>query len=95
MAFERKQLWIIISVGLVFALIFGVRQSQALFISPHNTATGLGIAAISLAFACAQLMWGITQPFAGAIADEAPKARVMASAQARRSFKQNTRKRHG
>ena len=80
MAFERKQLWIIISAGLVFALIFGVRQSQALFISPLNTATGLGIAAISLAFACAQLMWGITQPFFGSIADEAPKVRVLATA---------------
>ena len=78
MAFERKQLWIIISAGLVFALIFGVRQSQALFISPLNTATGLGIAAISLAFACAQLMWGITQPFAGAIADNYGSGRVIA-----------------
>ena len=78
MAFERKQLWIIISAGLVFALIFGVRQSQALFISPLNTATGLGIAAISLAFACAQLMWGITQPLAGAIADKYGAGRVIA-----------------
>ena len=78
MAFERKQLWIIISAGLVFALIFGVRQSQALFISPLNTATGLGIAAISLAFACAQLMWGITQPLAGAIADKYGSGRVIA-----------------
>ena len=78
MAFERKQLWIIISAGLIFALIFGVRQSQALFISPLNTATGLGIAAISLAFACAQLMWGITQPFAGAIADKYGSGRVIA-----------------
>ena len=78
MAFERKQLWIIISAGLIFALIFGVRQSQALFISPLNTATGLGIVAISLAFACAQLMWGITQPFAGAIADKYGSGRVIA-----------------
>ena len=59
---NRKQLGIIAVAALVFALIFGVRQSVALFIGPINTATGLGIAAISLAFACAQLMWGITQP---------------------------------
>src|ERR1700704_5420167 len=68
MRFDRRQWWIIAAAGLVFALIFGVRQSQALFISPLNSATGLGIASISLAFAVAQLMWGITQPFAGAIA---------------------------
>jgi predicted MFS family arabinose efflux permease len=78
MRFDRKQLWIIAAAGLVFALIFGVRQSQALFISPLNTATGLGIAAISLAFAVAQLMWGITQPFAGAVADKYGSGRVIA-----------------
>lgn len=78
MRFDRKQVWIIASAGLVFALIFGVRQSQALFIGPLNTATGLGIAAISLAFAVAQLMWGITQPFAGAIADKYGTGRVIA-----------------
>src|SRR5947208_1331117 len=68
MRFDRGQWWIIAAAGLVFALVFGVRQSQALFISPLNSATGLGIASISLAFAVAQLMWGITQPFAGAVA---------------------------
>ena len=78
MQFERKQLWVIIAAGLVFALLFGVQQSRALFIGPINTSTGLGIAAISLAFACAQLMWGITQPFAGAMADKYGAGRVIA-----------------
>jgi predicted MFS family arabinose efflux permease len=79
MRYSRDQLWIIVSAALVFALIFGVRQSQALFIGPLNTATGLGIAAISLAFAVAQLMWGITQPFAGAAADKYGAGRVIAA----------------
>src|SRR5262252_4965305 len=79
MQFGRKQFRIIASAALIFALIFGVRQSQALFISPLNTASGLGIAAISLAFACAQLFWGITQPFAGAIADKYGSGRVIAT----------------
>src|SRR5688572_16705861 len=74
----RRQLGIVAAAGLVFALVFGVRQSLALFIGPLNSATGLGIAAISLAFACAQLMWGITQPIAGAIADRYGTARVIA-----------------
>lgn len=76
---SRRQLWIIAAAGLVFALIFGVRQSVALFIGPINSATGLGIAAISLAFACAQLMWGITQPIAGAVADKYGTGRVVAA----------------
>jgi predicted MFS family arabinose efflux permease len=75
----RRQLWVIIAAGLVFALIFGVRQSVALFISPINSATGLGIASISLAFAVAQLMWGITQPIAGAVADKYGTGRVVAT----------------
>src|SRR5438445_747702 len=78
MRFDRRQWWIIAAAGLVFALVFGVRQSQALFISPLNSATGLGIASISLAFAVAQLMWGITQPFAGAVADRYGSGRVIA-----------------
>src|SRR4029453_3491524 len=76
---SRRQIWIIGAAGLVFALIFGVRQSVALFIGPINSATGLGIAAISLAFACAQLMWGITQPIAGAFADKFGSGRVGAT----------------
>ena len=78
MGLTRKQWWIIGAGGLVFALIFGVRQSQVLFIGAINTQTGLGIAAISLAFAWAQLMWGVTQPFAGAIADKYGSGRVIA-----------------
>src|SRR2546426_7337340 len=78
MRFDRQQWWIIAAAALVFALVFGVRQSQALFISPLNSATGLGIASISLAFAVAQLMWGITQPFAGAVADRYGSGRVIA-----------------
>lgn len=76
---NRRHLWIVAAAGLVFALVFGVRQSLALFIGPLNSQTGLGIAAISLAFACAQLMWGITQPFAGAVADKYGTGRVIAA----------------
>jgi MFS family permease len=76
---SRRQIWIVTAAGLVFALVFGVRQSVALFIGPINSATGLGIASISLAFACAQLMWGITQPIAGAVADKYGTGRVVAA----------------
>ncbi len=75
----RRQAGIVAAAALVFALIFGVRQSVALFIGPLNSATGLGIAAISLAFACAQLMWGVTQPVAGAFADRYGTGRVIAA----------------
>jgi predicted MFS family arabinose efflux permease len=74
----RRQLGVVGAAAVVFALLFGVRQSQALFIPSLGASTGLGITAISLAFACAQLMWGITQPVAGAIADRYGSGRVIA-----------------
>ena len=65
----RGYLAVALAAGAVFALGLGVRQSQALFIGPINSSTGMGYAAISLAFAVGQLMWGLTMPVAGAIAD--------------------------
>ena len=66
------------AAALVFGLSLGVRQSMALFIGPINTQTGLGLAAVSLAFAVGQLMWGVAQPLAGAIADRWGTGRVLA-----------------
>ena len=73
----RSALAVGLVAGAVFALGLGVRQSQALFIGPINTSTGIGYAAISLAFAVGQLMWGVTMPVAGAIADRFGARRVM------------------
>ncbi len=73
-----------VGVGLVllaaagtFALTMGARQSMGLFVSTLNTTTGLGIASISLAFAFGQLWWGLTQPFAGIVADRIGAGRVL------------------
>jgi MFS family permease len=60
-----------------FALTMGTRQTMGLFLSPLNTATGLGLGSISLAFAFGQLWWGLTQPFAGAMADKIGAGRVL------------------
>jgi predicted MFS family arabinose efflux permease len=65
----RSYLAVALAAGAVFALGLGVRQSQALFIGPINTSTGIGYAAISLAFAVGQLMWGVAMPVAGAMAE--------------------------
>jgi predicted MFS family arabinose efflux permease len=74
---HRSVLAVALAAGAVFALGLGVRQSQALFIGPINSATGLGYAAISLAFAVGQLMWGVAMPVAGAFADRWGTRRVM------------------
>jgi len=65
----RGYLAVALAAGAVFALGLGVRQSQALFIGPINSSTGLGYAAISFAFAVGQIMWAVSMTAAGAIAD--------------------------
>jgi len=68
---------ILLAAAGTFALTMGTRQTMGLFLSPLNTATGLGLAQISLAFAFGQLWWGLTQPFAGAMADKIGAGRVL------------------
>ena len=58
-------------------MTMGTRQTMGLFLSPMNTSTGLGVGSISLAFAFGQLWWGLTQPFAGAVADRVGTGRVL------------------
>lgn len=77
---QRRQtaLWLVLLAAAgTFALTMGTRQTMGLFLSPLNTATGLGLGSISLAFAFGQLWWGLTQPFAGAMADKIGAGRVL------------------
>ncbi len=68
---------VLLAAAGAFALTMGARQSMGLFLPTLNTATGLGIASISLAFAFGQLWWGLTQPFAGIVADRYGAGRVL------------------
>jgi MFS family permease len=68
---------VLLAAAGTFALTMGTRQSMGLFLGPLNTATGLGLGSISLAFAVGQLWWGLTQPFAGALADRVGAGRVL------------------
>ena len=74
----RTAVWLVLLAAAgTFAMTMGTRQTMGLFLSPMNTATGLGVGSISLAFAFGQLWWGLTQPFAGAIADRIGTGRVL------------------
>ena len=53
----------------ILLVTMGARQSLGLFVAPINTATGLGIVAISFALAVGQFVWGLAQPIFGGIAD--------------------------
>jgi predicted MFS family arabinose efflux permease len=68
---------LLITAAAILMVTMGARQSIGLYVSPLNTATGLGIANISLALAIGQLVWGASQPFFGALADRIGPAPVV------------------
>ena len=78
---QATQSWWIVTLlaAAVLMVTMGARQSMGLFVSPLNTATGLGIASISFSLAIGQFMWGAVQPFAGAVADRYGPGRVIAA----------------
>src|SRR5271169_5096010 len=70
--------WIVtLAAAAILMVTMGARQTLGLFVSPLNSSTGLGITTISLALAVAQLMWGVIQPVAGAMADRYGPAKVL------------------
>ncbi len=66
------------AAAVLMAIAMGSRSSFGLFVSPLNTATGLGLATISLAGAVSQLGSGFAQPFVGAAGDRFGTPRVIA-----------------
>jgi predicted MFS family arabinose efflux permease len=60
------------------ALVAGGRTSFGLFVSPLNTASGVGLASLSITLALGQLALGVAQPLLGAAADRHGAARVIA-----------------
>ncbi len=75
---ERGSHWpLLLAAAAILMITMGARQSTGLFVSPINTATGLGIVSISFALAVGQFMWGAAQPVFGAIADKFGATRVI------------------
>jgi predicted MFS family arabinose efflux permease len=63
----------------LLAVTMGTRSVFGLFLSPLNSATGLGIATISFAVALSQLSWGAAQPLCGMLTERYGPARVIAA----------------
>ena len=74
---ERSAWVVTLAAAAILMVTMGARQSLGLFVSPLNSSTGLGIVTISLALAVGQLMWGVIQPVAGAVADRYGSAKVL------------------
>jgi MFS family permease len=57
---------------------FGPRSALGFFLTPLSQANGWGRDVFALALALQNLLWGLGQPFAGAMADKYGSARVLA-----------------
>jgi MFS family permease len=71
---------VVIVAGCLIALVtFGARTSFGLFTGPLSELRGWDRETFALAIAIQNLLWGVGQPFAGAIADRYGAARVLAA----------------
>ena len=75
---DRRAYWILVlCASAILMITMGARQSLGLFVSPLNSATGLGIVTISFALAVGQFVWGAAQPIFGALLDRAGTVRII------------------
>ncbi|SHL34813.1 Predicted arabinose efflux permease, MFS family [Bradyrhizobium lablabi] len=73
----RTPLVIIVCGSLIGMLTFGPRSAFGFFMQPMSHEFGWGRDVFALALAVQNLLWGIGQPFAGAIADRFGTVRVI------------------
>ena len=81
-----KVVLIVSCASLVILLSMGTRQSFGLFQTPVSESFGIGLATFSLSLALQNLLWGISQPVVGALADKFGSGRVIAVAGAFQSL---------
>jgi MFS family permease len=71
---------VVILCGCLISMItFGVRSDYGLCVTPLSTTRGWGREVFALSIAVQNLLWGLGQPFAGALADRFGAARVLAA----------------
>lgn len=68
---------ILIAGSLVLCLSLGLRHAFGLFLQPVTDSTGWSRGTFGLAIATQNLLWGVAQPFAGALADRIGSAKVI------------------
>jgi hypothetical protein len=75
----RNRTVVIVAGCLIAIITFGTRTSFGLFTEPLSALRGWDRETFALAIAIQNLLWGIGQPFAGAIADRYGAGRVLAA----------------
>ena len=70
---------ILIAGSTILSASLGIRQSFGLFLAPVSADGGITIGMLAFAIAVQNLVWGLAQPFAGAVADTRGAGRVAAA----------------
>ena len=73
----RTPLVVIICGSIIAMVSFGPRSSLGFFLTPMSSANGWGREIFAFAVAIQNLLWGLGQPFAGAVADRFGTNRVL------------------
>jgi len=73
----RNSGWVLLGSALILALSLGVRHGFGLFLPPMSAQFGWGREVFAFAIALQNLIWGLAQPFTGALADRFGAARVV------------------
>jgi MFS family permease len=68
---------VLVAATVILLTSFGVRQTYGLFLAPITAAHGWSLEVFSFAMALQTLIWGLSQPLCGAIADRYGAGRVV------------------
>src|SRR4051812_48841527 len=79
---SRRNLLLLLALsGLIISLCVGLRQSMGLFMRPLMQDFGITATAFGFTIALQNIVWGISQPFVGALADRhGPRPVLIATA---------------
>jgi len=66
---RRSMLLLLVLSGVIISLCFGLRQSLGLFMRPMTVDLGISAATFGFSIALQNIVWGLSQPFVGALAD--------------------------
>ena len=67
---RRAMILLLVLSGTIISICMGLRQSLGLFMRPMTLDTGISAASFGFAIALQNIVWGLSQPFVGALADK-------------------------
>ncbi len=73
----RTPTMVLVAGGLILSVAFGIRHGFGLFLQPISSDMSWGRETFALAIAVQNLVWGVTQPFTGMVADRFGSAKVL------------------